>query len=109
MKRGGAPIGVVVVTPGPPPKSKHHPPTGDPTNVLGISAKLCPLKSQLPPEESPRLAHANQVVEWGGVESMTNSLSEKWPVDEGSPSDERGGAWCDARSATLNIEVIPHE
>ena len=43
----------------------------------------------------------------GGVDSMANSLSEKGPVDEGSPSDERGGAWCDARSTTLNVELIP--
>ena len=45
----------------------------------------------------------------GGVDSMANSLSGKGPVAEGSPGDERGGAWRDARSATLNIELIPHE
>ena len=79
MKRAGAPTGLVVVALGPPPKSKHHPPTGDPANVLGISAKLRPLKSQ----SGGRM---------GGVDSMANYLSEKGPVDEGSPSDERGGA-----------------
>ena len=38
---------------------------------------------------------------------MANSLSEKGPVDEAAASDERGGAWCEARSATSNVELIP--
>ena len=111
VKKAGAPTGLVVIAPGPPLKSKHRPPTGDPANVLGFFAKLRPLKSQLPPEESLQLTHANQVVKWGGggVGSMANSLSEKGPVDESSTSDERGGAWRNARSTTLNVELISHE
>ena len=43
------------------------------------------------------------------VDIKANSLSTNRPVGEGLTSDERGGAGCDVRSITWNVEQIPHD
>ena len=56
---------LIVVALVPPLRCIHRPPAVGLASAQGISTKLHPMNSQLPPEKSPQVAHADRVVTLG--------------------------------------------